>query len=166
MNLVFSAIWRNLKRPGSGDFNLIVLGEKSTLFCLVLLSVIIFINVTSMPVGYMMDDPSFESRHRKENLSLLQIFRKVSVAQSASYSISTGSLPRIKWPKPDVRHSPPHTAEVNNERSCRLRLIPMCFHGVDRANLPVYFQPQLTLNVDFPILCSFHGLPIPRLPVN
>jgi hypothetical protein len=25
----------------------------------------------------------------------------------------------------------------------------MCFHGMDNGNLPVYFQPQHTLSVDF-----------------
>jgi hypothetical protein len=108
-----------------------------------------------------MDDPSFESRHRKENFSSHQIFQKFPVTHSASYSMSTESLPRVKWPKPDVHHSPPHSAEVKNERSCRLCLLPMCFHGVDSGNLSVYFQPQLTSNVDFTVLCSSYGLPIP-----
>jgi len=113
----------------------------------------------------MMDDPSFESCNRKENVYLLQIYRKASVAHSASYSMSTGSLPRIRWPKPQVHHSP-HRTEVKHGRNCRLRLLPMCLHGVDGGNLPVYFQPQLTLNVNFPFLCSSYGLPIPHLPAN
>jgi hypothetical protein len=88
-----------------------------------------------------MDDPSFESRHRKESFFRLQIFHKFSVAHSASYSMSTGSLPRVKWPKPDAHHSTQHSSEVKNGWSRRLRLLPMCFHGAGSGNLPVYFQP-------------------------
>jgi hypothetical protein len=79
-----------------------------------------------------------------------------------------GSLPRVKWPKRMFTthlHIVPKFLRVY-ERSCRLRLIPMCFYGLDSGTLPVYFQPQRTLNLDLTILCSSYGLPIPHLSVN
>jgi hypothetical protein len=67
--------------------------------------------------GYGLDDQGIDTRQRRQDFSSSLCVQTCSGAHPASCTSDTrGSFPEAKaWPGRDANHSPPSTAEVENE---------------------------------------------------
>jgi hypothetical protein len=65
-----------------------------------------------------------------------------SVAQPASYKCVEAFFPGVKWPRPEVDHSPSFNAEVKNEWICT-SAFPIYSRNMEKDFIFYIFEVQL-----------------------